>query len=267
MALVLMCIGGIGMGIYKLFKPEYYYINTLNNEILEQKTEIININNICETLDLSKIDIDIDIIIIETHLNISIIIILIDIISVILWIYSNKNNLSPLFIIYILYSFIISIMIIFLILYLGNKYNSKSIIKFNNLKKEIINKKDDIDKKYIDNLLILLDTSDDINNINLNIDEYISNYSYLHINLNTKPKDKNILIFELQSKLFQIKNNELIHIMNTKLKTFQEITPEIVKYELDKLNKDLDNYKKHLLLKINAIHELSYINSIIINIS
>lgn len=36
---------------------------------------------------------------------------------------------------------------------------------------EIRNKKDDINKKYIDNLLILLDTSNDINNINLRIDE------------------------------------------------------------------------------------------------
>ena len=49
------------------------------------------------------------------------------------------------------------------------------------------------------------------------------------------------------------KNTELMNIMNTRLKTFYEIIPEIVKYELDELNKDLDEYKKILEIKINSI--------------
>lgn len=56
-------------------------------------------------------------------------------------------------------------------------------------------------------------------------------------------------------------------IMNSKLKTYTEITPEIVKYELDNFNIKLDEYKRQLLLKITAINEVSLINSIIINIS
>ena len=44
-----------------------------------------------------------------------------------------------------------------------------------------------------------------------------------------------------------------MNIMNTRLKTFYEIIPEIVKYELDELNKDLDEYKKILEIKINSI--------------
>jgi hypothetical protein len=87
---------------------------------------------------------------------------------------------------------------------------------------------------------MLLDTSDDIYNLNLIIDEYISNYSYLHnynkYLMNAK-KDKKIFIIELERKLIQKKNNELTNIMNTRLKTFQEITHELVKCELEELNK------------------------------
>ena len=60
-------------------------------------------------------------------------------------------------------------------------------------------------------------------------------------------KDKKIFIIELERKLIQKKNNELTNIMNTRLKTFQEITQELGKCELEELN------KKILLLKINAI--------------
>ena len=124
--------------------------------------------------------------------------------------------------------------------------------------------------------MILLDTSNDINNINLRIDEYISNYSYLdnnivlsilnNINLDNKI-DKRIFIIKLEKKLIQKKNNELMAIMNSKLKTYTEITPEIVKYELDDCNIKLYEYKKQLLLKITAINELSQVIEIIINIS
>ena len=83
----------------------------------------------------------------------------------------------------------------------------------------------------------------------MSIDEYISNYSYLmYMN-----KDKNELLNELKDQLIQKKNNE--------------ITQEIVKYELDELNKDLDDYIKILEIKINDINEQSQINAIIININ
>jgi hypothetical protein len=99
--------------------------------------------------------------------------------------------------------------------------------------------------------LILLETNDDINNISWSIDEYISNYSYLmYMN-----KDKNELLNELIVVLIQKKKNELTNIMNSRLKSFHEITPEIVKYELEELNKDLDDYIKILEIKINDIKE------------
>lgn len=66
-------------------------------------------------------------------------------------------------------------------------------------------------------------------------------------------KDKNELLNELKDQLIQKKNNE--------------ITQEIVKYELDELNKDLDDYIKILEIKINDINEQSQINAIIININ
>jgi hypothetical protein len=74
-------------------------------------------------------------------------------------------------------------------------------------------------------------------------------------------KDKNKLLNELIVVLIQKKKDELTNIMNTRLKIFHEITQEIVKYELEELNKNLDDYKKIIEIKINAI------NSIIININ
>ena len=256
----------IPLGAYILIKDTI----RINNKLLELKTEIIKINSICETLELSKICI------IYNHHNItnnhiysSIIIILRNIILFIICLNYNPSDIYNL--LQILPSiFIISLIIILVILYLGNKHNNKTIININNLENLIRNKKDDIDKKYIDNLLMLLDTSDDINNLNLVIDEYISNYSYLHnynkYLMNTK-KDKKIFIIELERKLIQKKNNELTNIMNTRLKTFHIITHELVKCELEELNKKLYDYKKYLLIKINAINEQSQINAIIININ
>jgi DNA-directed RNA polymerase beta subunit len=80
-------------------------------------------------------------------------------------------------------------------------------------------------------------------------------------------KDKNELLNELKQELIQKKKNELTGLMNTRLKSFHEITQEIVKYELEELNKDLDEYIKILEIKINAINEQSQINAIIININ
>ena len=96
----------------------------------------------------------------------------------------------------------------------------------------------------------------------MKIDEYISNYSYLDNKIY-----KRIFIIKLEKKLIQKKNNELMDIMNSNLKTYTEITPEIVKYELDDCNIKLYEYKKQLLLKITAINELSQVIEIIINIS
>jgi hypothetical protein len=66
-------------------------------------------------------------------------------------------------------------------------------------------------------------------------------------------KDKNELLNELKDQLIQKKNNE--------------ITQEIVKCELEELNKKLYDYKIYLLIKINAINEQLQINAIIININ
>ena len=140
---------------------------------------------------------------------------------------------------------IIVIEVIFIIYNLNKQY--KEIIKLNN---KILEQKSEIIKiNSICDTLNLLKIYNDINNINLNIDEYISNYSYLH-NFN---KDKTLLLNELKQYLIEKKNTELMNIMNTRLKTFYEIIPEIVKYELDELNKDLDEYKKILEIKINSI--------------
>ena len=152
--------------------------------------------------------------------------------------------------------------IIIIILYSGHYYINNNLKEIINKKDEIINKKDEINNIYIKKILILLETNDDINNISLSIDEYISNYSYLmYMN-----KDKNELLNELIVVLIQKKNNELTGIMNSRLKSFHEITQEIVKYELEELNKDLDDYIKILEIKINDIKEQSQINAIIINI-
>jgi hypothetical protein len=217
----------------------------INNKLLELKSEIIKINSICEPLELSKICINYNKIANNTYIFSIIIIILINIILLIICLNYNPNDIYTLQIkMYLLqivpFIIIISWIIILVILNLGIKQNNEVIININEIENLIRNKKDDIDKKYIDNLLMLLDTSDDIYNLNLIIDEYISNYSYLHnynkYLMNAK-KDKKIFIIELERKLIQKKNNELTNIMNTRLKTFQEITHELVKCELEELNK------------------------------
>ena len=194
--------------IYNLNK-QYKEIIKLNNKILEQKSEIIKINSICDTLNLLKIyndndnDNDNDIIS-EKYINLSINIIPIYLISIIIWL------ILPIIFIYVN---IIAIIII-IILYSGHYYINKNIKEIENREIEIINKKNEINDIYIKKLLILFETSDDINNINLNIDEYISNYSYLH-NFN---KDKTLLLNELKQYLIEKKNTELMNIMKLYLK-------------------------------------------------
>jgi hypothetical protein len=155
-----------------------------------------------------------------------------------------------------IYVNIIAIIII-IILYYGYYYINNNVKEIEYREKVIINKKDEINNIYIEKLIVILENNDDINNISLSVDEYISNYSYLmYMN-----KDKNKLLNELIVVLIQKKKDELTNIMNTRLKIFHEITQEIVKYELEELNKNLDDYKKIIEIKINAI------NSIIININ
>ena len=240
--------------IYDLNK-QYREIINLNNKILQQISEIIKINSICETLGyIIKLDNDnYNYIISEKYINLSIGIIPIYLISIIIWF------ILPVIFIYVN---IIAIIII-IILYSGHYYINNNIKKIENRENTIINKKDEINNIYIKKLLVILESNDNINNINMSIDEYISNYSYLmYMN-----KDKNQLLNELNQQLIQKKNNELTNIMNTRLKTFHIITQELVKYELQELNKNLDDYKKILEIKINAINEQSQINAIIININ
>ena len=136
--------------------------------------------------------------------------------------------------------------------------------------------------------MIIIDNNNDTNYINISIDEYLLNYSYLIIEVKQIirkynsywhfknkisfksyiDKNKNNFInLELKNKLITNKNNELMNNMKIRLGNFDEIIPEIVKYELDEVNKDLEEYKKDLEIKINNLNELLQINSIIIDIS
>jgi glutathionyl-hydroquinone reductase len=83
----------------------------------------------------------------------------------------------------------------------------------------------------------------------------------------TLPKLNNDIIELIAKKLIKNEKDDLISKMNVKFKTFQKITPEIVKDELDKYDNTLYIYKKILELKINNINELLRINDIIINIT
>lgn len=274
---------------------QYDLIKELNNQILEQKSTIIKINSICENLLLSKINNYIDNNINKNYINYSIIIILLDIILciILIFLYSNGYNTdiykSPkiIHIIIIIISIVISIsiIIILLILYLDNRYIIKNFEKINNKANEIINKSNEIDNKYIINLMIIIDSENNYNYINSCIDEYLLNYSYLfktnirkynsYWHFRNKiifksyiDKNKNNFInLELKNKLITNKNNELMNNIKIKLANFDEIIPEIVKYELDEVNKDLEEYKKDLEIKINNLNELLQINSIIIDIS
>jgi hypothetical protein len=273
------------VSIYILYKinSQYHKIDTYNNEILQQKEAINKICSICENLSISKILHHIDNYNISyKYIIISIIIILIDIILLSLHIYSLfylNFNIQFASILTIL----IMLIILIIILYFNHKYINKNEEEIINKGIEIINKKDEINNNNnYKKLLIIFNDNDDINYINSNIDEYISNHLYLfniyvkiYIKMNNSnkyilmpsiiniKKDKKTLLNDL------IKNekDDLISKMNVKFKTFQKITPEIVKDELDKYDNTLYIYKKILELKINNINELLRINDYIINIT
>jgi len=161
--------------IIKLYR-DYNKIIRYNNQILELKTEVIKINLICETLELSKINIDYDIIS-KKYIYFPFIIILINILLIITSIislnYYSSNSIYDITTRLIILSFILNylpfiiiisltiiLIIIYILCYKINKINDN----------KIRSKKNEINKKYINNLLILLDNSNDINNINLHID-------------------------------------------------------------------------------------------------
>jgi len=274
------------VSIYILYKinSQYHKIDTYNNEILQQKEAINKICSICENLSISKILHHIDNYNISyKYIIISIIIILIDIILLSLHIYSlfylnfNIQFASIL-------SILIMLIILIIILYFNHKYINKNEEEIINKGIEIINKKDEINNNNYKKLLIIF--NDDINYINSNIDEYISNHLYLfniyvkiYIKMNNSnkyilmpsiiniKKDKKTLLNNLLNDLIKNEKDDLISKMNVKFKTFQKITPEIVKDELDKYDNTLYIYKKILELKINNINELLRINDIIINIT
>jgi hypothetical protein len=276
------------VSIYILYKinSQYHKIDTYNNEILQQKEAINKICSICENLSISKILHHIDNYNISyKYIKISIIFILIDIILSSLHIYSLfylNFNIQFASILTIL----IMLIILIIILYFNHKYINKNEEEIINKGIEIINKKDEINNYYYKKLLIIFNDNDDINYINSNIDEYISNHLYLfniyvkiYIKMNNSnkyilmpsiiniKKDKKTLLNNLLNDLIKNEKDDLISKMNVKFKTFQKITPEIVKDELDKYDNTLYIYKKILELKINNINELLRINDIIINIT
>jgi hypothetical protein len=61
----------------------------------------------------------------------------------------------------------------------------------------------------------------------------------------TLPKLNNDIIELIAKKLIKNEKDDLISKMNVKFKTFQKITPEIVKDELDKYDNILYIYKKY----------------------
>lgn len=251
-------------------------IKTLNNKILEQKSIIIQINNICENLSLIKTNYHYnnpDYSINYNYINSSIIILLFDVVLFIILIslyLKDYNNTYNILIIPII--ILITIFINLLILYLNNILLNNNSLEINNKEEEIINKINEIDNNYMTKLMIIIDNdnNDDnynYNHINSSIDEYISNYAYLNhlIKLCIIKNKNNFINYELKNKLIKNKYNKLIDDMKTRLSNFNEIIPEIIKYELDEVNKDLEEYKKNLQIKINNLNEISQINSIIIN--
>jgi hypothetical protein len=181
------------------------------------------------------------------------------------------------------------LIVLIIILYFNHKYINKNEEEIINKGIEIINKKDEINNYYYYKKLLIIvndNDNDDINYINSNIDEYISNHLYLfniyvkiYIKMNNSnkyilmpsiiniKKDKKTLLNNLLNDLIKNKKDDLIGKMNAKFKTFKKITPEIVKNELDKYDNTLDIYKKSLELKIKNINELLRINVCIININ
>ena len=243
-------------------------INRFNNNILEQKAEIIKINNICESLLLTNINndnlyindyyVNFIIILVAKDLVICIIIIIIDINSK----FNNNINIIASLLTIILISFII-VSVIYN--YLFKNYINENIVKFDNIEAELNNKKDVINNINKNKVFSIIDSNINITYIDNSIDEYISNYQYVNkydmIYIKTDlftyhiKKNKAMIIFELKEELIKNKTKELI---KTDLKNNNLITPEEVK-------KNLDDYKKSLELKINELIGLCQMNDLIIN--
>jgi hypothetical protein len=265
-----------------IFGNQIEKINKINNRILNQKTEIIKINNICERILLSKINYHINNIN-DNYIYVIIIIIIIQLIIIFIIIYlelynQNKHDFSTAQIVFNLAIILLCSYIIVLIISIIIHVNFNRIIKIiNNIETNIINKKKEIHNFYRTKLLSVIDTTDDINYINNNIDEYIeiSNDLYIDKFLNIdmyllyKSKnikiDKNGLINELKNILIKNKHNELMINMKESLINM-EITPEIVKNKLDEIKYKLEEYKISLEMKIAKINELTQINEVIINL-
>jgi hypothetical protein len=266
-----------------IINSQYNKIKVYNNEILEQKEAINKISRICESLSISKILNHIDNYNISyKYIIISIIIIVINITLLLITLFDTNINRKQNNAFQMLIFIILLIIVLFIILYFNHKYINKNEEEINNKGIEIINKKDEINNIYYKKLLIIVNDND--NDINSNIDEYILNHSYIYniyvkncikiFNCNKyilKPivnirKDKKTLLNDIRNDLIKNKKDELMIIMNAKFKTFKEITPEIVKNELDEYDNTLDIYKKSLELKIKNINDLLRINDCIINI-
>ena len=242
-------------------------INNFNNRLLEQKEEIIRINDICQDLSIPYIETNI---ILISHKVINLIIILIlGILSnvlILLFIYKEteeeyQNNLLIFIFFYII---IMNILLITIYIYLYKKYFIKIQEILNNIEEIINKKKNEINSNLIKKLIIIIDENDNIEIIDNGINDYLLKYEYLYNNNNTYNKIK--LINDLKRILMNDKKDEFMNDMKNKLKDTILITPEIVKIELEEINEKLDNYENSLNSKFNQLILLSQVNSIIINI-
>jgi hypothetical protein len=192
--------------------------------------------------------------------------------------YKNKIeniNIIIILILTIILSFIIAL---FIYNYLIKEINENTK-KFDNIEKELNDKINEINNLNKNKILIIINNNTDICYINDRIDEYILNFQYKNVylshieivmyeysysyNSNIK-KNKTTLILELKKELIKNKTEEFMNIMKNNLKD-NLITSEIVKINLDELNKNLEDYKKLLELKINELIRLYQINEFIIN--
>jgi hypothetical protein len=113
-------------------------------------------------------------------------------------------------------------------------------------------------KEKKDELLVLIDNTNDIDYINNKIDELLDKYLIF--------QDKVSLIRNFKSKLIIIRRKELYRDLKLKLRNINDITEETVKAELIILRSDLDNYKEELEIKINNLLELHNIKIFMLNL-
>jgi len=113
-------------------------------------------------------------------------------------------------------------------------------------------------KEKKDELLVLIDNTNDIDYINNKIDDLLDKYLIFH--------DKVSLIRNFKSELIITKRKELYRDLKVKLRNINDITEEIVKIELIILRSDLDNYKEELEIKINNLLELHNIKIFMLNL-